>query len=84
MLAPPGWRVAGTLDANATLSGSRAAPRWNGTLGADKLALRAPVEGLDLRDGRLRANLFGDRVEIAEFTLKGGKVIKFHYPRGLI
>ncbi|TAJ62057.1 translocation/assembly module TamB domain-containing protein [Variovorax sp.] len=72
MLAPPGWRVAGTLDANATLSGSRAAPRWNGTLGADKLALRAPVEGLDLRDGRLRANLSGDRVEIAEFTLKGG------------
>ncbi|AMM25307.1 translocation/assembly module TamB domain-containing protein [Variovorax sp. PAMC 28711] len=72
MLAPPGWRVAGTLDANATLSGSRAAPRWSGTLGADQLALRAPVEGLDLRDGRLRAVLSGDRVQITEFTLKGG------------
>ncbi|ADU39335.1 translocation/assembly module TamB domain-containing protein [Variovorax paradoxus] len=72
MLAPPGWRIAGTLDANATLSGNRAAPRWNGTLGADKLALRAPVEGLDLRDGRLRASLAGDRIEITEFTLKGG------------
>jgi translocation and assembly module TamB len=72
MLAPPGWRVAGTLDASATLSGNRAVPRWNGTLGADKLALRAPVEGLDLRDGRLRATLSGDRVEITEFTLKGG------------
>ncbi|WP_295985542.1 translocation/assembly module TamB domain-containing protein [uncultured Variovorax sp.] len=72
MLAPPGWRIAGTLDANATLSGNRAAPRWNGTLGADKLALRAPVEGLDLRDGRLRATLSGERVEITEFTLKGG------------
>ena len=72
MLAPPGWRIAGTLDANATLSGNRAAPRWNGTLGADKLALRAPVEGLDLRDGRLRATLTGERVEITEFTLKGG------------
>lgn len=72
MLAPPGWRIAGTLDASAALSGSRAAPRWNGTLGADKLALRAPVEGLDLRDGRLRATLTGERIEIAEFTLKGG------------
>ncbi|CAN7587676.1 translocation/assembly module TamB domain-containing protein [Variovorax paradoxus] len=72
MLAPPGWRVAGTLDADAALSGNRAAPRWNGTLGADKLALRAPVEGLDLRDGRLRATLTGERIEITEFTLKGG------------
>jgi translocation and assembly module TamB len=72
MLAPPGWRVAGTLDADAVLAGNRAAPRWNGTLGADKLALRAPVEGLDLRDGRLRATLTGTRIEIAEFTLKGG------------
>ncbi|MGJ7608444.1 translocation/assembly module TamB domain-containing protein [Variovorax sp. LT1R20] len=72
MLAPPGWRIAGTLDANAALSGNRAAPRWNGTLGADKLALRAPVEGLDLRDGRLRASLTGERIEITEFTLKGG------------
>lgn len=72
MLAPPGWRIAGTLDADATLSGSRAAPRWNGTLGADKLALRAQVEGLDLRDGRLRASLAGDRLELSEFTLRGG------------
>jgi translocation and assembly module TamB len=72
MLAPPGWRIAGTLDASAALSGSRAAPRWNGTLGADKLALRAPVEGLDLRDGRLRATLTGERIEITEFSLKGG------------
>lgn len=72
MLAPPGWRIAGTLDADAALSGNRATPRWNGTLGADKLALRAPVEGLDLRDGRLRATLAGTSVEITEFTLKGG------------
>ena len=72
ILAPPGWRVAGTLEADATLSGNRAAPRWNGRLSADRLALRAPVEGLDLRDGRLRLALAGDRIEITEFTLKGG------------
>ena len=73
ILAPPGWRVAGTLEADATLSGNRAAPRWNGTLAADQLALRALVEGLDLRDGRLRATLGGDRVDVTEFTLKGGR-----------
>lgn len=73
MLAPPGWRIAGTLDADATLSGSRTEPRWNGTLAADQLALRALVEGLDLRDGRLRATLSGNRVDITEFTLKGGR-----------
>ncbi|VTU35454.1 translocation/assembly module TamB domain-containing protein [Variovorax sp. RA8] len=72
MLAPPGWRVAGTLEAEAALSGNRALPRWNGTLSADQLALRALVEGLDLRDGRLRASLTGQRIEITEFTLKGG------------
>ncbi|KWT94702.1 MULTISPECIES: translocation/assembly module TamB domain-containing protein [unclassified Variovorax] len=72
MLAPPGWRVAGTLEADAALSGNRALPRWNGTLSADQLALRALVEGLDLRDGRLRASLSGERIEITEFTLKGG------------
>jgi len=72
MLAPPGWRMAGTLEADATLSGSRNDPRWNGTLGADQLAVRALVEGLDLRDGRLRATLAGNRVEITEFTLQGG------------
>ena len=72
ILAPPGWRVAGTLEADASLSGNRALPRWNGTLSADRLALRALVEGLDLRDGRLRASLAGERIEITEFTLQGG------------
>ncbi len=72
MLAPPGWRVAGTLETDAALSGNRALPRWNGTLSADQLALRALVEGLDLRDGRLRASLSGQRIEITEFTLRGG------------
>lgn len=73
MLAPPGWRVAGSLQADATLSGNRTEPRWNGTLAADELALRARVEGLDLRDGRLRATLTGDRLRIDEFTLQGGQ-----------
>ncbi|KAF1048539.1 translocation/assembly module TamB domain-containing protein [Xylophilus sp.] len=72
VLAPPGWRIEGSLDADATLSGSRAAPRWSGTLAGDRLAVRSVVDGIELRDGRLRAALAGDRLDITEFTLHGG------------
>jgi len=72
-LAPPGWRVRGTLQANATLSGTRDAPRWAGTLGADDLAVRSVVDGVDLQGGRLRANLRGNELQITEFRLQGGR-----------
>jgi translocation and assembly module TamB len=72
-LAPPGWRVRGTLDASATMSGARNAPRWTGTLGADSLAVRSVVDGVDLQGGRLRATLQGNQLEITEFRLQGGR-----------
>ena len=72
-LAPPGWRVRGTLDANATLSGTRNAPRWAGTLGADGLAVRSIVDGVDLQNGQLRATLRGNQLDITEFRLQGGR-----------
>ncbi|WP_233589825.1 translocation/assembly module TamB domain-containing protein [Acidovorax sp. FJL06] len=72
-LAPPGWRVRGTLDASATLSGTRDAPRWAGTLGADDLAVRSVVDGVDLQGGRLRATLHGNQLDITEFRLQGGR-----------
>jgi len=80
MLAPPGWRIGGTLNADATLSGNRAAPRWNGKLAADSLALRAAVEGLDLQDGVLRATLAGNRLTLDQFSLKGGAGSKVRIP----
>lgn len=72
MFAPPGWRIDGTLAANATLAGTRAVPQYNGTLSADGLAVRAAVEGIELQDGRLRASLAGNQLTLQEFTLKGG------------
>ena len=72
VLAPPGWRVQGTLNANAQLSGTRNAPRWAGTLAADDLAIRSVVDGVDMQNGRLRATLNGDRIDITDFTLRGG------------
>ncbi|UCV00124.1 translocation/assembly module TamB domain-containing protein [Acidovorax radicis] len=71
-LAPPGWRVRGTLDASATLSGTRNAPQWAGTLGADDMAVRSVVDGVDLQGGRLRATLRGNQLDITEFSLQGG------------
>lgn len=79
-LAPPGWRVRGTLDANATLSGTRAAPRWAGTLGADELAVRSILDGVDLQGGRLRAALNGNQLDITEFRLRGGSGSKARIP----
>jgi translocation and assembly module TamB len=71
VLAPPGWRVRGTLDATATLAGTRAQPRWSGSLQADDLALRSAVEGIELRGGRLRATLRGQQLDIDELSLRG-------------
>ena len=72
VLAPPGWRVNGTLDADVALSGSRADPRWQGVLSADQLAVQSLLDGVDLKDGRLLARLSGNRVDITEFRLQGG------------
>lgn len=72
-LAPPGWRVRGTLSADARLSGTRTAPQWSGQLAADQFAIRSLLDGVDLQDGRLRAALQGDRLTITELSLHGGQ-----------
>ena len=72
-LAPPGWRIHGTLDADATLSGTLNAPQWQGTLGADRITVQSLLDGVDLKDGRLRAVLRGNQLDITELSLKGGQ-----------
>ena len=71
ILAPPGWRIRGTLDANMALAGTRSAPQWRGTLNADSLALRSIADGIEFSNGRLRTVLNGQRLEINEFSLQG-------------
>ncbi|MEO7241733.1 MAG: translocation/assembly module TamB domain-containing protein [Variovorax sp.] len=70
--APPGWRVQGTLAADATLKGTLHTPQYSGSIRADDLAVKAAVEGIDLRDGRLRATLAGNKLRLDEFVLHGG------------
>ena len=71
VLAPPGWRMRGTLDANLAVTGSRQAPQWSGQLLADDLALRSVVDGIEFGNGRLRARMLGQRLAIEEFSLQG-------------
>lgn len=71
LLAPPGWRLRGSLVANVGIGGTRADPQLTGTLSADDLALRSVVDGLEMQGGRLRMRLEGKRVVIDEFTLHG-------------
>ncbi|MFM9901928.1 MAG: translocation/assembly module TamB domain-containing protein [Polaromonas sp.] len=71
VLAPPGWRLRGSLGANIAISGTRAAPQLSGDLLADDMALRSVVDGFEFGSGKLRARLDGTRLRINEFTLYG-------------
>lgn len=71
LLAPPGWRLRGSLVANVAFGGTKGDPQLNGTLSADDLGLRSVVDGIEMQGGRFRARLEGRRVVIDEFTLHG-------------
>ena len=71
VLAPPGWRLRGSLAADLRIGGTRSAPLVNGTLNADDMAMRSVVDGLQFEGGRLRARLDGTRLLIDEFLLRG-------------
>jgi translocation and assembly module TamB len=71
LLAPPGWRLRGSVAADVTVSGSRTDPQFSGTVRADELALRSVVDGVELRNGSLRARLQGQQFFVDEFVLHG-------------
>jgi translocation and assembly module TamB len=71
VLAPPGWRLRGSLGADIAIAGTRTAPSLQGSLQADDLALRSVVDGIEFGNGRLRAQLEGTRIRITEFLLEG-------------
>jgi translocation and assembly module TamB len=71
VLAPPGWRLRGSLGADVAISGTRGTPQLSGDLLADDMALRSVVDGFEFGGGKLRARLDGTRLRINEFTLYG-------------
>ena len=71
VLAPPGWRMNGSLQADAELAGTRASPQWSGQLRGDGLALKSLVEGIEFTGGELRASLRGEQLLIDRFSIDG-------------
>ncbi len=71
LVAPVGWRIQGTLEADATLSGSRSKPVWKGSLEARNMSVRSVVDGIDFSNGVMRLLVNGQHMEIAELTLQG-------------
>jgi len=71
LLAPPGWRLRGSLAADLQLEGTRADPIVQGRFAADDLVLRSVVDGIALQDGRLRARLEGRRMVLEELLFRG-------------
>ncbi len=71
LIAPVGWRINGTLDADVQLSGTRSQPVWKGGLLARDMSVRSAVEGIDFNNGLLRLQIDGQHIDIAELTLQG-------------
>ena len=71
LVAPVGWRIQGTLEADATLSGTRSKPDWKGSLAARDMAVRSVVDGIDFSQGVMRLQVNGQHLDIAELTLQG-------------
>lgn len=71
--APPGWRLAGQLQANAVLSGTLGAPLYKGEVTGQNLGAGHALLGVNLSDGSLRLNLEGDHAHLTQFKAKGGE-----------
>jgi len=71
LLAPPGWRVQGTLASRVELSGTRSQPQWQGRLQADNLAIRSTVQGIEFSQGQLIARLQGQQLILERLNLRG-------------
>ncbi|MCP5284661.1 MAG: translocation/assembly module TamB domain-containing protein [Burkholderiaceae bacterium] len=69
---PPGWRLQGTLTADARLGGRVGAPELRGELSGDGLGVRNLLQGVHVRDGQVRLRLEGERATVERFVLKGG------------
>jgi translocation and assembly module TamB len=71
VLAPPGWRMRGTMTTDINVTGTLDKPKWSGNLHASDLALRSVVDGIDFNHGNLLARLHDQQLDIENFSLQG-------------
>ncbi len=68
----PTWAMGGRLRFSGELGGSLSAPRVDGELEGDEIALLQRELGWRLEDGTLRARFDGDRLVVQELRLRSG------------
>jgi translocation and assembly module TamB len=71
--APPGWRLAGQLQAQAMLSGTLGAPLYKGEVDGQNLGATQALMGVNLSDGVLQLSLQGDQARLTQFKARGGE-----------
>ena len=64
--------INGTLNAKLAGSGTLGKPLVTGELRGERLAVALPQQGIDLRDGSLRAVLLERAIRFESFSLRGG------------
>ncbi|MEO8741147.1 MAG: translocation/assembly module TamB domain-containing protein, partial [Casimicrobiaceae bacterium] len=64
--------VDGTATLRITGTGTLGAPKFSGTLAADRMRIDAPQLGINLRDGRLRAHLVERSIVVDAMQFTGG------------
>lgn len=64
-------QLAGALRADVQVDGRFGAPRWRGTVGGERLALKSIDAGIDWRDGRLTARLIDNALRIDRLVYVG-------------
>ena len=62
----------GRVHAALSGRGTLAAPIVTGTIAGDALAIALPPQGIDLSGGTLRARLLDNRIEVQQFSMRGG------------
>jgi translocation and assembly module TamB len=70
-LAPTGWRMNGSLQAQVQLGGTVLNPAWYGNLQMRNLALRSLLDGLEFSDGQLNATLSGQHLTLDDLKIRG-------------
>ncbi|RZI84627.1 MAG: hypothetical protein EOP38_08405 [Rubrivivax sp.] len=71
--APPGWRLAGQLQADAALSGTLGAPLYKGQVNGQNLGASHALMGVNITDGVLQLSLDGDHARLSQLKARGGE-----------
>lgn len=71
-LLGPDYRLAGRLRLALSGGGTVADPQFSGSVDGSALSFAWAAQGLDLRDGVLKAHFTGDSLRIDQFSLRGG------------